>query len=162
MKAQVIKAPDRPLRISRPTIFLAGTTTPTAGGDWRETLIKRLAKYPVTFLDPTRKDWDSTWREDFSDARWASQISWELEWQNDADIVVVFFHEMTVAPVSLLELGLSVRSGKVIACAMPGYSKRGNVQAVCDMYSGEFVTSEEELALAVESRLKDTFKLCHG
>jgi hypothetical protein len=30
------------------------------------------------------------------------------------------------------------------------------------MYSGEFVTSEEELALAVESRLKDTFKLCHG
>lgn len=78
--------------------------------------------------------------------------------QEEADIVVIFFHEVTLAPISLLELGVSVRSGKVIACAMPGYAKRGNVQAVCAMYQGKYVASEEELRSAVE----ETLKVRHG
>ncbi|KID93193.1 hypothetical protein MGU_00782 [Metarhizium guizhouense ARSEF 977] len=159
MKATVIQAPGWPDHMVKPLIFLAGTTTPTADGDWRQKLVNRLSQDPVTFLDPTNKNWDSTWTEDFSDTRWTRQIRWELDLQEQADIVVVFFHESTLAPVSLLELGMHARSGKAIACAMPGYAKRGNVQAACGMYDGEFVTSEEELAQAVKSRLRDRFKL---
>jgi hypothetical protein len=104
--------------------------------------------------NPKRTDWDSTWKEDFSDSRWAEQVQWELELQDKADVVIVFFHKATQAPISLLELGLCVRSGKAIVYAQDGYSKRGNVEAVCRRYGAKFVNSEEDLKDAVLERLK--------
>lgn len=74
--------------------------------------------------------------------------------QDAADIIVVFFHGATQAPVSLLELGLCVRSGRAIVCALEGYAKRGNVEAVCRRYGAEFVGTAGELTEAVVRRLK--------
>lgn len=153
-KAQVIMAPNRPPLNGNTSIFLAGTTSKTGEPDWRETLTQALAEYPITIFNPKRDDWDSTWKEDFSDARWAEQVQWELEMQDGADIVVVFFHGISPAPISLLELGLSARSGKAIACAMDGYSKKGNVEAVCRRYKATFVTTEDELKDAVIKKLR--------
>ncbi|OAA51557.1 hypothetical protein NOR_00150 [Metarhizium rileyi] len=155
MEATVIQAPDRPNDMTKPLVFLAGTTTPTPEGDWRQNLIDRLSHCAATFLNPCNRNWDSTWTEDSSDARWVEQIKWELDLLEGADVVVVMFHESTLAPISMLELGIHIRSGKVIVCAMPGYAKRGNVEAVCARYAGEFVTSEEELARVLEKRLRD-------
>lgn len=152
--AHVICAPSREHRPLRKSIFLAGTTSSTGQRDWRQTLVQSLSELPVDVYNPARQDWDSTWREDFSDSRWAEQVEWELEMQDAADLVVVFFHGVTAAPISLLELGLCVRSGKAIVCAMDGYSKRGNVEAVCRRYGTTFVTTEAELATAVVSRLR--------
>ncbi|KAM5341559.1 hypothetical protein ACJ41O_014590 [Fusarium nematophilum] len=153
-QARIIMAPNRPTPddSKNTSIFLAGTTT-TTSTDWRETLTQALASHPVTIFNPQRDDWDSTWKEDFSDKRWAEQVWWELDMQEAADIVVFFFHGATDAPVSLLELGLGVRSGRAIVCALEGYSKRGNVEAVCRRFGARFTRSEEELKQAVLSRL---------
>lgn len=153
-KAQVIMAPNRPTLTNNPSIFLAGTTSKTGEPDWRETLTQALAEYAITIFNPKRDDWDSTWREDFSDERWAEQVQWELDMQEAADIVVVFFHGVSPAPISLLEFGLCARSGKAIACALDGYSKKGNVEAVCRKYETTFVRTEDELKDAVVQRLK--------
>jgi hypothetical protein len=152
--AHVIWAPSREHRPERLSIFLAGTTSATGEPDWRQTLVQALAKYPIDVFNPLRRDWDRTWREDFSDGRWAEQVEWELDMQDAADIVVFFFHGATAAPVSPLELGLCVRSGRAIVCALDGYSKRGNVEAVCGRYGAIFVRSEIELAAAVVNRLR--------
>lgn len=156
MGAAVIWAPGRPASDldSRKSVFLAGPTNPTGEADWRETLTAALIEEPIVIFNPKRTDWDSTWKEDFSDSRWAEQVEWELEMQDGADIMVVFFHKATLAPMSLLELGLCVRSGKAIVCAQDGYSKRGNVEAVCRRYGAKFVDSEEDLQDAVRERLK--------
>ncbi|KAL7811562.1 hypothetical protein V8C26DRAFT_408335 [Trichoderma gracile] len=156
MSASVIFAPGRPASdsASRKSVFLAGTTSPTGEPDWRQTLTKALSSFPITIYNPKRDDWDSTWREDFSADRWAEQVQWELEMQDKADIVVVFFHGISPAPISLLELGLCVRSGRAIVCALEGYSKRGNVEAVCRRYGAKLVKSEDDLKDAVIERLE--------
>jgi hypothetical protein len=127
------------------SIFLAGITTSTEGPDWRQALTDALINYPVTIFNPNRPDWDSTWREDFSDKRWAEQVSWELDMQEAADMLVFMFHRATEAPISLMELGLAVRTKPVIVCAHHEYRKRGNVDAVCRRYGIKLLSSEEEL-----------------
>ncbi|KAH6886283.1 hypothetical protein B0T10DRAFT_490939 [Thelonectria olida] len=153
-KAQIILAPSRPEQTHRRSIFLAGTTTATGEADWREALSKALADQPVTIFNPKRDDWDSSWREDSSDERWAEQIQWELDMQHQANIVVVLFHGVTAAPVSLAEMGMASQTGKLIACALDGYSKRGYVEAVCWKYKAPFVTTEDQLKREVVARLK--------
>ncbi|CAM1505835.1 Fc.00g114720.m01.CDS01 [Cosmosporella sp. VM-42] len=142
-KFQVITAPDRLPVTGEITIFLAGTTTDTGDGDWREFLMDALSDFPITFFDPKRNDWDSTWKEDLSDERWAEQVQWEMDMQAKADVVVFFFHSATLAPVSMLELGLCAE--RAVVCALDGYSKRGNVQAVCERFQSPFVSTLAEL-----------------
>lgn len=150
----MVYAPSRPAIDDGRTIFLAGPTSPTGEPDWRETLVAYFKDHAITFFNPKRDDWDGTWREDYSDSRWVEQVEWELDMQDKAEIVIVLFHSVSLAPISLMELGLAVRSGKAIVCALDGYSKKGNVEAVCKRYGATFVTSETELMLAVLERAK--------
>ncbi|CEI66062.1 unnamed protein product [Fusarium venenatum] len=145
-QAIVVMAPQ-PANLGDHTtsIFLAGITTSTGEPDWRQALTDALNNYPVTILNPNRPDWDSTWREDFSDKRWVEQVSWELDMQEAADIVVFMFHEATEAPISLMELGLAVRTKPVIVCAHPNYRKRGNVDAVCSRFGAKLLSTQGEL-----------------
>lgn len=154
-QAQVIRAPARPQQTHRLSIFLGGTASDTGEPDWREALNKGLADQAVTIFDPKRDDWDATWREDFSDTRWADQIQWELDMQDTADIIVVLFHGVTAAPVSLAEMGMASRTGKLIACALDGYCKKGYVEAVCRKFKAPFVRSEDELRRVVMERLSE-------
>ncbi|PKK54757.1 hypothetical protein CI102_262 [Trichoderma harzianum] len=155
MSATVVMAPGRPAPhlVSLPSVFLAGTTSDTGEADWRQTLTEALSGLSITIYNPYRSDWDATWREDISDNRWVEQVHWELEMQDKADIVVVFFHGVSLAPISMLELGMCIRFGKAIICAMPDYLKRGNVEAVCRRYGATFVSSEQDLKDAVTERL---------
>ncbi|KAJ6438874.1 nucleoside 2-deoxyribosyltransferase domain-containing protein [Purpureocillium lavendulum] len=142
---------------SRPSIFLAGTTRQTSSGDWRARLTAALSAHPIDVFNPARADWDATWREDFTDARWAQQVEWELDAQDEADLVVVYLAAATDAPVSLLELGLAVaRTGKtVVVCAEDGYRKRGNVEAVCARFGHVLVATEGALVMAVKAVVED-------
>ncbi|KND88613.1 hypothetical protein TOPH_06702 [Tolypocladium ophioglossoides CBS 100239] len=157
-RATVVQAPSRPSDdISlKPSIFLGGTTSATLSGDWRRRLIASLAARPVALLNPQRADWDATWREDFSDPRWAEQVAWELDMQERADVLVFLLHPVSDAPVSLLELGLCVNDPgrKVVVCALDGFPRRGNVEAVCRRYGRELVGTEAELTDSVRAALE--------
>ncbi|KFA64339.1 hypothetical protein S40285_02961 [Stachybotrys chlorohalonatus IBT 40285] len=154
MPVQIVQAPARPQLVGKRSIFLAGTTAPTGEPDWRQTLTDALRHLPVTALNPYRTDWDSTWKEDFSDSRWADQVQWELDMQETADIVVFFFHGATPAPISMLEFGLCARLGKAIVCAKKDYVKRGNIEAVCRRYAVPLMGSQDELRDAVVARIQ--------
>ncbi|WZH47346.1 uncharacterized protein QYS62_008490 [Fusarium acuminatum] len=148
--ARIVMAPQRPdLDMQKTSIFLAGITTNTGEPDWRETLTNALQDRPVTILNPNRPDWDSTWKESFSDSRWEEQIRWELDMQETANILVFMFHRATEAPISLMELGLAVKTKKVIVCAHDDYKKRGNVEAVCSRFGAKLTNTEDELREAL-------------
>lgn len=151
---QVICAPsdEEPLGIK--SVFLAGTTSKVDKNDWRETLSASLSDIPVTLYNPYRADWDSSWREEIDFAPYREQVEWELEKQDKADIVVVYFHPATQAPVSLLEFGLCARApGKAIVVCPEGYWKRGNVQIVCKKFGVEMVDDVDGLKTAIMKKL---------
>ncbi|KAH7347143.1 hypothetical protein B0T11DRAFT_139804 [Plectosphaerella cucumerina] len=151
--AIVVHAPTRPaLRDDANSVFLAGTTSSTDQQDWRELLTRSLAHLPITIFNPYRDDWDSSWKEDVSDSRFVEQVTWELDMQERASVVVVYFHPSSQAPVSLLEFGLCARSAKAIVVCPQGYWKRGNVQLVCLRLGITFLNTVEELAATLISQ----------
>ncbi|KAK3380829.1 hypothetical protein B0H63DRAFT_544977 [Podospora didyma] len=87
-KAQVVVAPTRPPVTGQKTVFLAGTTSRTSGPEWRDILTEALSHLPVTIFNPLRHDWDSSWKEDISFSPFREQVEWELDMQEQADLVV--------------------------------------------------------------------------
>ncbi|KAI0539123.1 hypothetical protein GGR58DRAFT_466081 [Xylaria digitata] len=148
-KCQIIGAPSREPSCGVRTIFLAGTTMPTDDRDWREHLSALLADQPLTLYNPLRPDWDSSWREDMSFEPYREQVEWELDMQEVSDVVVIYFHPASKAPISLLELGLCARTGKALVVCPEGYWKRGNVQIVCKRYGIEMVDDVNALKDAI-------------
>ncbi len=151
----VIHAPSDESPRGKSSIFLAGTTRKVDSTDWRENLSASLSNYPVTIYNPSRADWDSSWREDIDFAPFREQVEWELDRLERADLVVVYFHPATQAPVSLLELGLCAKvSGKAIVVCPEGYWKRGNVQIVCKRCGIDMLDSLDGLRDAIVKRLQ--------
>lgn len=153
-RSQIIRAPSEEPVTGIKSVVLAGTTAAVDNGDWRENLSALLSNYPVTIFNPNRPDWDSTWREDMSFGPYREQVLWELDKQVGADLDVVYLHPATLAPISLLEFGLSAQvPGKVIAIAPEGYSKRANVQIVCQKFGIEFLDTMDRVHEMVIDKL---------
>jgi len=162
-RSQIIHAPSEEPISGVKSVFLAGTTTAVGDIDWRKQLSASLSEHPITFFNPNRPDWDSTWREDITFAPYREQVLWELDKQAKADLVVVYFHPATIAPISLLEFGLSAQiPDKVVAIAPKGYAKRGNVQIVCQKFGIEFLDDIDNLHDTVLHKLRLGFGLENG
>lgn len=153
-RAQIILAPSRSLITGESSVFLAGTTTKSSNVDWRQTLTEAVSHLPITVLNPLRLDWDHTWGPE----QISAQVEWELDMQERADIVVVYFGPETDAPISLLELGLSARSGKAIVACHQEYSKIVNVEIVCRRFGLEFIYDDGNLAGSVIKKLTSLSK----
>lgn len=141
------------------SIFLAGATNVA----WRETFLAGLrglhstgeTPYPsTTVYDPFQPNWTADWKEDLGDGRFKRQLEWELEKQDNAAIVAVFFDGRSQSPVSLLEFGLCARSGKAVVGCDRGFWKRGNVQAVCQRYGVPMADDLNGLVTLVLDKLK--------
>ena len=153
-RSQIIYAPSDEIPRGVKSVFLAGTTSKVDTTDWREALTTSLFDTPITIYNPYRADWDSSWREDINFAPYREQVEWELEKQDQADIVVIYFHPATQAPISLLELGVCVRApSKAIVVCPEGYWKRGNVQIVCNKFGVEMVDTVDGLKEAIMKKV---------
>ncbi|KAK0742797.1 hypothetical protein B0T18DRAFT_413753 [Schizothecium vesticola] len=159
-QAQIVPAPARPTVVGQRSVFLAGTITKTARGvDWRDAVIEALSHLPVTIFNPLRPDWDSSWREDVEFHPFREQVEWELDMQDHADIVFVYYGPGTEAPISRLELGLAARQGKAMVTCHRDYKKRGNVHIVSQRLGIEFLDADEDfissMVRKVESLLSE-------
>ena len=152
-RLQLVRAPDRPEFTGRRSVFLAGTTTKVGDEpDWRDSLARQLSRLPITMINPLLLDWKD-WPEDITYAPFREQVEWELDMQEKADIVLIYYGPGTLAPISLLELGLCARTSKAIVCCHKEYKKRGNVQIVAKRYGIEFLENEKDMAAAVIRKL---------
>jgi len=143
----------------RPWLFLAGSIDDGRAEPWQAACVERLADLPGTVLNPRRADWDSTWRQSIDDPRFRGQVEWELEAQERADVIAFWFASDSVAPITLLELGLFApspegrRGGLPIVGCPAGYWRRGNVEVVCARTGIQLVDSFDALLAATRAAL---------
>ncbi len=126
-------------------VFLAGSIEMGKAENWQEKLTKMLKNTTGLILNPRRDDWDSSWVQSIDNPKFRQQVDWELTAQNDADIIAMYFCPETKSPITLLELGLFAKSGKLIVCCPDGYWRKGNVDIVCDDYQIDQVRNLEDL-----------------
>ncbi|KAJ7619795.1 hypothetical protein DFH06DRAFT_1235054 [Mycena polygramma] len=154
VRAKVFKAPE-PVTVQGKSIFLAGSIEMGAVEDWQTLLTANLSHLPITIMNPRRAAWDGSWAQDIANPVFKQQVDWELDGQDRADVIALFFHPDTKAPISLLELGLYAASGKMIVCCPEGFYRRGNVQIVCDRFGIELVDTMEQLTERVIKKLEE-------
>jgi hypothetical protein len=111
------------------TVFLAGSIEMGATDDWQARLVTLLPD-DVVALNPRREDWDSSWRQSIDEPSFREQVEWELDGLERADLIATWFVPGTKAPITLLELGLFARSGKVVVGCPDGFWRKGNVEVV--------------------------------
>ena len=63
------------------------------------------------------------------------------------------FTNDTKSPITLLELGLMARSGKLVVACPDGFWRRGNLEVVCARYQVPLVSGLDELLAHVRARL---------
>ena len=120
--------------------------------EWQERVVRAMSGVSdLVILNPRRDDWDSNWEQRADDPQFYEQVSWELDMLDAADIVVMYLAAGTKSPVSLLELGLCARSGKLKVCCPEGFWRRGNVEMVCRRYQIPLFATLDDLIADLES-----------
>ena len=141
-----IQAPNEIPNVKTNTkIFLGGSIEMGKAIDWQKELIERLKDEMITFLNPRRSDWDSSWTQEITNPQFREQVEWELNGLEVADIIVMVFDPNTKSPISLLELGLHASSEKMVVICPEGFWRKGNVDIVCEKYNIKQVNDIYEL-----------------
>lgn len=85
-----------------------------------------------------------------------------MDYANVADVIAFHFGPDTDAPISLLELGMYITTGKVIVHCDPGFKKKGNVQVVCARHGIPLVYEMERLKEMIMGTLVFLVNHPHG
>lgn len=134
-----IKAPNDYKETGKPYIFLAGSIEMGKAENWQERVVRELSEFDVIILNPRRDDWDSSWVQSIENPQFREQVEWELEAIEFADIIIMNFDPKTKSPITLLELGLFVRTEKLLVCCPEGFWRKGNVDIVCWKYGDDIM-----------------------
>jgi hypothetical protein len=152
----LILKPPAPLRLDpgAASVFLAGSIEMGTADDWQRQVEAALHDLPVVILNPRRDEWDASWVQSISNPQFREQVEWELEAQERARVIAMYFAPPTRAPITLLELGLFARSGKLLVCCPEGFWRKGNVEVVCARYGVPLVAELAELVRLVRERVR--------
>jgi hypothetical protein len=115
-------------------VFLAGSIEMGAAENWQARLTGALGDRDLVVLNPRRDEWDASWRQSIDEPRFREQVEWELAGLERADVIAMWFDPGTRAPITLLELGLHARGGKLVVGCPAGFWRRGNIEVVCARY----------------------------
>lgn len=132
-------------------IFLAGTIDNGSGEDWQQRAISALCPVAADIYNPRRAEWDSSWTQEEDNPVFREQVTWELDHIERADLVLMYFADGSLSPISLLELGLTaaVAPEKLRVCCAAGFWRKGNVDIVCSRYGLRRYGSFDQLLDAV-------------
>lgn len=123
---EIIRAPH-PVNSKGFKVFLAGAIDMGQAVDWQSQVADSLRDEPnLVLLNPRR--------EDFTPDKLDEQIMWELDALERADIILMWFPGDTQAPISLLEAGLYMRSGKLFLGVEESYYRRRNLELTAHFY----------------------------
>jgi hypothetical protein len=136
---KIFKAPTKAtVDASETSVFLAGSIDMGSAENWQTRLENDLKEEEdLVLLNPRRDDWDSTWVQDPTPGtQFHEQVSWELDHLDLADLVVVYFADSSMSPITLLEFGLLASNYEkdVIVYCTDKFYRYGNVQIVADRY----------------------------
>lgn len=136
---------------TKPSVFLAGSIEMGKAIDWQTETGQFFLDRGYNVFNPRRKDWDSSWTQEFQNPQFYQQVNWELEALDVADIILMYLVPETMSPISLLELGLHVSKKELYVVCPNGFWRKGNVDIVCNRYDIPLFNSLEDF--------KQVFKL---
>lgn len=154
--AEIVVSPA-PLPVPRrlPRVFLGGSIEMGVARDWQADLTSALAGDDALLLNPRRPDWNPAWKPVAEEPHFRQQVEWELAALDSADVIVMYLAPGTQSPISLLELGLHGRSGKVVLLCPEGFWRKGNVDITAERYGITRVATFDALVTEVRRRLKN-------
>jgi hypothetical protein len=156
MKSQVIKpTSSNQSQENYPGIFLAGSIDMGSSVDWQTEVQEKLDDCEVTFLNPRREEWDSSWEQRATNPQFNHQVNWEMSNLLDADIIFMNILPESKSPITLLELGLHANSSRLMVCCPDGFYKKGNVEVVCHRHNIPLFNDFETAVAALRSRIKN-------
>jgi hypothetical protein len=141
-----IKPPSK-MVASTFSIFLAGSIEMGTASSWQDEVVKALESINGIVLNPRRDSWDSTWIQEEGNGIFNEQVTWELAGILDtANLVVFYFDPNTKAPVTMLELGLTLASHKeCLVCCPKGFWRKGNIDITCKRFGVPVIETLESL-----------------
>ena len=135
---KVIKAPDEFKKdlIKYPfSIFLAGSIEMGKAENWQQKTEQFFEHKNVLILNPRRDDWDSSWVQSIENDQFRTQVEWELDAQQSADLNIFYFSPETKSPITLMELGLFGPTKNSVVCCPEGFWRKGNIEIVCHRFN---------------------------
>ena len=148
-------------------IFLAGSIEQGKAENWQDRLIKDIEslqlpdnlqqnhswRSSLSIYNPRRPDWNPNLPQDAMNATLNEQINWELDHLEKADIVCLYLDPQTTSPISLLELGIHIRSGKLVVCCPPGFYRKANIDITCRKYGVSVSNSYKEFFQELKGKI---------
>lgn len=153
MKRNYLLPTDKDEKYSGVTVFLAGSIEQGSAAEWQSEICKRFAirdDIDVTFFNPRRENWDSSWKQSADEPNFVHQVTWELDHMERCDLIFMYFAPGTKSPISLLELGLHADGENMIVCCPDGFWRKGNVEIVCERYNVPLYDDYEKAVEALE------------
>lgn len=123
-------------------VFLAGTIDMGNSVDWQTALYETFSGMDGRYIlfNPRQEHWDATRPGEMD-----YQVRWELDHLEEADLIIMCILGSSKSPISLLEMGLHAREGKMHVVCEPSYYRYDNVRITCDYYGIPLYGTMEEL-----------------
>lgn len=123
-------------------IFLAGTIDMGNSVDWQSQLKEYFSGKDGRYIlfNPRRGSWNGG-----ADGEMEYQVNWELEHLEQSDIIIMNILGSSKSPITLLEMGLHARSGKLYVACEPSFYRYDNVRITCDYYGVPLFDSLEDM-----------------
>jgi len=122
-------------------IFLGGTIDNGNSEDWQSEVIKSVnnisLQRQVYFYNPRRENWPSA----DNHREIGKQIDWELFHLEKSDRIFMNILASSKSPISLMEIGLFARTGKLIVFCPKSFYRYDNVMKICEKYNVTLYTT---------------------
>jgi len=139
-------------RAGRTTVFLAGTIDMGYSVDWQaraDSLFVALPSGRFMLFNPRQEHWDAA-----KPGEMDYQVNWELEHLEQADWIIMNFLPGSQSPITLLELGLHARGGRLLVICPPEFYRYDNVRITCAKYGVPMFATLEDAVLHVAQTKK--------
>ena len=126
----------------RTTVFLAGTIDMGRSTDWQaraDSLFSALPAGDFMLFNPRQDSWDAS-----KPGEMDYQVNWELDHLERADWIIMNFLPGSSSPITLLELGLHARGGRLLVICPPEFHRYDNVRITCARYGVLMLDSMED------------------
>ena len=113
------------------SVFLAGTIDMGNSVDWQAEAADFFENSRGSWIlfNPRQGAWDPNKKDEMD-----YQVNWELEHLEDADYILMNILPDSKSPITLLELGLFAKSGKLYVVCTEGFYRYDNVRITCAKY----------------------------
>jgi hypothetical protein len=150
---RIVKPPSSLADLEHPVVFLAGSIELGKASPWQDVVEAAVFDVEGTLLNPRRDRWEPAWIRSAEGPQFREQVEWELRGLELADVILTYFDPATRSPITLLELGLYARSGKLLVCCPAGFWRKGDVDIVCRRYEIEQVDSLSEQVARLRQKI---------